>query len=87
VVRPALPRTTDKPTAANRHSDITAKPSNGYESRAAASVSRLPRRIPSVLRSASAVMDMKGLQPQLPYGYATVMLIAMIPPLWRRIMD
>jgi alkane 1-monooxygenase len=25
--------------------------------------------------------------PQLPSGYATMMLIAMIPPLWRRIMD
>jgi alkane 1-monooxygenase len=25
--------------------------------------------------------------PQLPSGYATMMLIAMVPPLWRRIMD
>jgi alkane 1-monooxygenase len=25
--------------------------------------------------------------PQLPSGYATMMLIAMIPPLWRHIMD
>jgi alkane 1-monooxygenase len=25
--------------------------------------------------------------PQLPSGYATMVLIAMIPPLWRRIMD
>jgi alkane 1-monooxygenase len=25
--------------------------------------------------------------PQLPSGYATMMLIAMIPPLWRRVMD
>jgi alkane 1-monooxygenase len=32
------------------------------------------------------VIDMQGLQPQLPSGYATMMPIAMIPPLWRRIM-
>jgi alkane 1-monooxygenase len=25
--------------------------------------------------------------PQLPAGYATMIVVAMVPPLWRRIMD
>jgi alkane 1-monooxygenase len=33
------------------------------------------------------VLDHRGESPQLPAGYGTMLLVAMVPPLWRRVMD
>jgi alkane 1-monooxygenase len=33
------------------------------------------------------VLDHLATAPQLPAGYGTMFLVALVPPLWRRVMD
>jgi len=33
------------------------------------------------------VLDHLATAPQLPAGYGTMLVVAMVPPLWRRVMD